>query len=60
MPRKESNAVLGGNGPVPQQEELGSGPPTLADVFRMMEELFDKSDRYLYSPGMQICKSLPI
>ena len=49
MPRKESEAVPEDNGPVPQQEKFGSGQPTLADVYRMMEELFDKSDRYLDS-----------
>ena len=35
MPRKESEAVHAGNGPIPQQEEFGSGQPTLlADVYR--------------------------
>ena len=33
MPRKESEAVPEGNGPVPQQEELGSGQPTLEDLY---------------------------
>ena len=28
MPRNESEAVPEGNGPVPQQEEFGSGEPT--------------------------------
>ena len=46
MPRKESKAVPEDNGPVPQQEEFGSGQPTLADVYRMMKERFDQSDRY--------------
>ena len=45
MLRKESEAVCEGNGPVPQQEEFGSGQPTLADVYRMMEELFDRWER---------------
>ena len=50
MPRKESKAVSEGNGPVPQQEELGSfGQLTLSDLHRMMEELFEKSGRYLDS-----------
>ena len=49
MPRKESKVVPEGNGSVPQQEEFGSGQPTLADVYRMTEELFGKSDRYLDS-----------
>ena len=35
MPRKESEAVTKGNGPVSQQEEFGSGEPTLADVYRL-------------------------
>ena len=46
-PRKESKAVPEGNSPVPQQEEFGSGQPTLADVYRMIEELSDKLDRRL-------------
>ena len=45
MPRNWSEAVPEGNGPGPQQEELGSGQPTLADVYRMIKELFDKSNR---------------
>ena len=32
MPRTESEAVPEGNGPVPHQDEFGSGEPTLADV----------------------------
>ena len=46
MPRKESEAVPEGNCPVPQQEEFGSGQPTLADVYRMVKKRFDQSDRY--------------
>ena len=41
MPRKESEAIPGGNRPVPQQEDFGSGRPTLADVYRVMKELLD-------------------
>ena len=41
MPRKESEAVHEGNGPVPQQEQFGSGQPMLADIYRKMEELID-------------------
>ena len=36
---KESEAVPEGNGPVPQQEEFGSGQPTLVDVYRKIEEV---------------------
>ena len=34
MLRKESEAVLESNGPIPQKEEFGSGQPTLEDAFR--------------------------
>ena len=33
MPRKESEAVPEGNGPVLQQEQFGSDQPTLVDVY---------------------------
>ena len=46
MPRKESEAVPEGNSPIPQQEELGSGEPTLADIYRLCEERFDRMDSY--------------
>ena len=42
MLRKESKAVPYGNGPVPQQEEFGSGEPTLADVYQFFVERFDR------------------
>ena len=38
MARKESEAVTEGNGPVPQQEEFGSGEPTLADSIDSKKE----------------------
>ena len=41
MPRKESEPVPEGSGPVPQQEEFGSGELTLADVYRLFKERFD-------------------
>ena len=44
---KKSEAVPKGNGPVPQQEEFGSGESTLADVYRMFKERFDRWDRKL-------------
>ena len=42
MPRKESEAVPEGNGPVPKQEELGSDQPTLADIYQLFEERFER------------------
>ena len=36
-----------GQWPRPQHEGFGSGQPTLANVYRVMEELFDRSDRKL-------------
>ena len=45
MLRKASEAVPEGNGAVPQQEEFGSsGQPTLEDVYRMMNEVFEEWD----------------
>ena len=41
MPRNWSKAVPEGTGPVPQQEQLGSDQPTLADVYRLFEALID-------------------
>ena len=45
MLREESEAVPEGNGLVPQQEELGSGEPTLADVCRMIKEALEVCNR---------------
>ena len=42
MPWKESDVVPEGNGPVHQQEEFGSGQPTLEDVYQMMKEVSDR------------------
>ena len=46
MQRKESKAVPEGNCPIPQQEEFGSGKPTLADIYRLCEERFDGMDSW--------------
>ena len=42
MPQRLSKAVPQGNGSVPQQEEFGSVQPTLANVYRLFEERFDR------------------
>ena len=42
MLRKENEAVPEGNGPVPQQEEFGSGQPTLEGVYRIMKVVFEE------------------
>ena len=49
MPRKESEATLEANGPVPQQEDFGSGQPTLADVYRLFKESFDRQLKMMKS-----------
>ena len=49
LPRKESEPVSKGNGPVPQQEEFGYGELTLADVYRLFEEKFDKQLKIMES-----------
>ena len=54
MLRKESEAVPEGNGPVPQQEEFGSGQLTLEEICRMIKEApevcnrrFDEMQEYV-------------
>ena len=47
MQWKESEAVPESNGPDPQQQELGSDEPTLADAYRMIKERFDRWERKL-------------
>ena len=42
MPRTSSKAVPEGNGPIPQQEEIGSDQPTLANWCRLFEERFER------------------
>ena len=37
MLRKASEGVSEGNVPIPQQEEYGSGQPTLADAYRLIK-----------------------
>ena len=37
MLRKAIKAVPEGNDPLPQKEELGSGQPTMEDVYRRMK-----------------------
>ena len=47
MPWNWSKAVPEGNCPVLRQDEFGSDQPTIADIYRMIKERFDQSDRYL-------------
>ena len=46
MLRKASEAVPESNGPVPPKKELRSGQPTLADIYRLCVERFDRIDSY--------------
>ena len=45
MLRKENEVVPVGNGPVHQQEEFGSGQPTLNEVCRMFKEALEVCNR---------------
>ena len=45
MPRKQGKAVPESNGPVPHHDELGSDQPTMVDLYRMLIEQFDRSDK---------------
>ena len=44
---RRARLSLEGNSPVPQQEEYGSGQPTLDDVCRIIKEVFRRLDRKL-------------
>ena len=39
MPRDWSEAIAEDNGPVPQQEKIGSDQPMLANIYLYIEEL---------------------
>ena len=45
-PQKQGKSFPEGNGPVPHHDEFGSREPTMADVYRMFEEL-DRMDKSL-------------
>ena len=45
MARKKSETVPESNGPVSQNENFGSGQPTLAGVYRTYVEIFDRVER---------------
>ena len=47
MLRKENEAVPEGNGPVLQQEKIGSGQPTVEDIYRIMEKVIEEWDTKL-------------
>ena len=49
MSRKWSKAIPEGNDPVPHQEEIGPDQPTLADVYRLFEERFDRQLKLMKS-----------
>ena len=42
MPRKWSKGVPESNGSVPHHDEFGSDQPTMADLYRMSKERFDR------------------
>ena len=54
MPWKESEAVPEGNGPVPQQEEFGSGQPTLEEISRMIDGFVDRFEKRVDSHFEQL------
>ena len=45
MLRKATKAVPEGNDPVPQKEELGSGQPTMEDVYRRIKLIMRATSR---------------
>ena len=49
MSRNGSKAIPEGNGPVPHKEEFGRDQPTLADVYRLFEESFNRNLKLMKS-----------
>ena len=47
MPCKQGKAIPEDNGPIPYQDKFGSREPTMADVYRIFEERFDRMDKNL-------------
>ena len=47
MPRKQGKAISESNGPVPYHDEFGSREPMMADLYRMFEKQFDRTDKNL-------------
>ena len=47
MPRKQGKAIPEGNGPVPYHDKFGSGESTMADLYRMLKNNFDRKDKSL-------------
>ena len=45
MPRKRSKTVPEGNGPVPRHNESESDQPTMVDLYQIVMERFDRSDK---------------
>ena len=49
MPRKQGKAVPEDNGPVPQHDEFGLDQPTLVEIYRLLEERFDRLQNLMKS-----------
>ena len=45
MPQNRSRAVREGNGAFPPPDEFGSGEPTMVELYRILEETFDRMDK---------------
>ena len=58
MPWKESEAVPEGNGPVPQQEEFGSGQPTLEEISQMIDGFVDRFEKRVGSHFEQLSEEM--
>ena len=52
MPRKESEAVSEGNGPVHLEKKIGFGQPAPADVYRELKSLSKQQEKSWTSSRM--------
>ena len=58
MPRNRSETVSEGNGLVPHHNQIGPDQPTLADVYRLFEEIIDRQLNLMKSHFDQLDKKM--
>ena len=57
MLRNRSKTAPGGNGSVPHHDEYGPDQPTMADIYRLFDERFDKELNRMKSHTISKIKS---
>ena len=50
MPWKQSKTVPEGNGPIPHHDQFVTDESTMADIHRLLEEIFDRMTSHFDRP----------